>query len=286
MHINWYPGHMKKTRELINDNLKLVDLVIELLDARIPISSKNPEINKLIGSKNRVVLLNKSDLSDQAILKEWIDYYNEHKIDAIPFNSITGEGMNRLLSSIKTLTKDKVEALHKKGRRARPTRLMVVGIPNVGKSSLINKLVGKKSAKTGNKPGITRGKQWVRIRRDLELFDTPGILWPKIEDQRVGLNLAFTGSIKDEILDIDELGLKLIEKLSENYPNLIKKRYNLESLKDTPLEIMENIALNRGCIRSKGQIDYTKTANIVMDEFRKGIIGKISLEKPSEAIDE
>ncbi len=285
MNINWYPGHMKKTKELIKNNLKLVDIVIELLDARIPISSKNPEIDKIIANKKRIVLLNKSDLSDNKLLKEWINYYKNIGIRAIPFNSLTGEGMNKLLDAIKNETKNKIDALKNKGRAARPVRVMIVGIPNVGKSSLINKLVGKKSAKTGNRPGVTRGKQWIRIRKDLELFDTPGILWPKIEDPQTGLKLAFTGSIRDEILDIDELGLKLIEVLSLKYPELLKDRYKLDEIKETPLETMEAIGHKRGCIRSGGYIDYTKVANIILDEFRKGIIGKITLETPIDNMD-
>ena len=193
---------MKKTKELIQSNLKLVDVVVELLDARIPISSKNPDIGNLIGNKPKIIAMNKSDLSDPKLLKEWISYFDQQGTKSIPINSITGEGINNLIESIKFAAKDKIEAMKNKGRKIRPVRVMIVGIPNVGKSSLINKLSGKKSAKTGNKPGVTRGKQWIRLRKDLELFDTPGILWPKIDDVRVGLNLAYTGAIKDEILDI------------------------------------------------------------------------------------
>ncbi|MDK2919290.1 MAG: ribosome biosis GTPase [Candidatus Petromonas sp.] len=282
MHINWYPGHMKKTKELIKNNLKLIDVVVELVDARIPISSKNPDIDNIIQNKPKIVVLNKYDLSDPKFLKGWVDFYKNRDIDAIPFNSLTGEGLNKLLDSIKASVKEKVKALQNKGRRNRPVRVMIVGIPNVGKSSLINKLVGKKSAKTGNKPGVTRGKQWVRIRRDLELFDTPGILWPKINDMQVGLNLAFTGAIKDEILDTDELGMKLIDTLSKKYPQYLKKRYKLDNLSDNPLVNMENIGKKRGCIRSGAEIDYTKVANIVLDEFRKGKIGRVTLETPDE----
>lgn len=282
MIINWYPGHMKKTKELIKSNLKLVDVVIELLDARIPISSKNPDIDNLIGNKPKVIILNKSDLSDSKKLNNWISFYGNKGIKAIPVNSITGEGMNNLIDAVKNSVKDKIDAMKNKGRKVRAIRVMIVGIPNVGKSSLINKLAGKKTAKTGNKPGVTRGKQWIRLRKDLELFDTPGILWPKIEDQEVGLNLAFTGAIKDEILDIDELCVKFLEKLSVNYPNSLKDRYKLEELDENPVINMENIGKKRGCIRSGGVIDYTKVSKIILDEFRKGTLGKITLESPED----
>ncbi len=282
MHINWYPGHMKKTRELIQNNLKLVDVVIELLDARIPISSKNPNIDELLGNKPRVIVLNKSDLSDPYLLKEWIKYYEKLNIHAIPYNSLSGGSSKELMDSIKSAASEKIKVLEKKGRENRPLRLMIVGIPNVGKSSFINNLAGKKSAKTGNKPGVTRGKQWIRLRKDLELFDTPGILWPKIEDLNVGLKLAFTGAIKDEILDGDEITLKLIESLIRRYPSYVKDRYKLSEVNDNPLTVMEDIAVKRGCIRSGGELDYTKVSNIVLDEFRKGKIGKITLEGPND----
>ncbi len=282
MIINWYPGHMKKTKELIQNSLKLVDVVIELLDARIPISSKNPDIDKLIGNKPKVIILNKSDLSDSKVLQSWIYHYANQAIKAIPVNSITGEGMGNLIDAIKDSVKDKIEAMRNKGRKIRPIRVMIVGVPNVGKSSLINKLAGKKTAKTGNKPGVTRGKQWIRIRKDLELFDTPGILWPKIEDEEVGLNLAFTGAVKDEILDMEELCLKLLQKLSSSYGDYLINRYKLDELSDDQVINMESIGKKRGCIRSRGQIDYTKVSKIVLDEFRKGIIGRITLETPDD----
>lgn len=282
MNINWYPGHMKKTRELIGQNLKLVDVVVELLDARIPISSRNPDIDNIIGNKPKIIALNKSDLSDPILLKEWIAHYGDQGIKAIPINSISGEGMSNLIDTIKNTVKDKIEAMKNKGRKIRPIRVMIVGVPNVGKSSLINKLAGKKSAKTGNKPGVTRGKQWIRIRKDLELFDTPGILWPKIEDINIGLNLAFTGAIKDEILDTDELCVKLLEKLLARYQNNLKNRYKLDELSEDPVIIMENIGGKRGCIRSGGVIDYSKVSQIVLDEFRKGTIGRITLEAPDD----
>lgn len=282
MIINWYPGHMKKTKELIKTNLKLVDVVIELLDARIPISSKNPDIDNLIGNKPKVIILNKSDLSDPKKLNSWIAYYEEKGIKAIPVNSISGDGMNNLIDAVKSSVKDKIDAMKNKGRKVRAIRVMIVGIPNVGKSSLINKLAGKKTAKTGNKPGVTRGKQWIRLRKDLELFDTPGILWPKIEDQQVGLNLAFTGAIKDEILDIDELCVKFLEKVSTVYSDNLKNRYKLDEIDEDPVINMEKIGKKRGCIRSGGVIDYSKVSKIILDEFRKGTLGKLTLETPED----
>lgn len=282
MHINWFPGHMKKTKDLIKENLKLVDVVVELLDARIPISSKNPEIDGLIGNKTKVVVLNKFDLSDQRVLDQWIEYYHSKGISAIPVNSLTGEGINRLIHELKLSFQDKLDKMLSKGMKPRAVRVMIVGIPNVGKSSLINKLAGKKSAKTGNKPGVTKGKQWIKIKKDLELFDTPGILWPKIDDIETGIKLAFTGAIKDEILDIDEIAFKLVEFLNENYKDDLVDRYKLKNEPETGLEIMEEIARNRGCIISGNMVDYTKVSRLILDEFRKGIIGRITLERPIE----
>ncbi|KXZ40057.1 ribosome biogenesis GTPase A [Alkalithermobacter thermoalcaliphilus JW-YL-7 = DSM 7308] len=281
MHINWFPGHMKKTRDLLKENLKLVDVVVELLDSRIPYSSKNPEIDKIIQSKPRVVVLNKADLADANKLKLWVKYYKDLNTKAICVNTLTGEGINELIEECKNVTKEKMEALIKKGRKERPIRMMIVGIPNVGKSSIINRLTGRKSAQTGDRPGITKGKQWVRLKGNLELLDTPGILWPKFEDERVALNLAFTRAIKDEILDIETLALKLIEKLSDIAPDKLVERYKIE-LGQTPLETMENIGRKRGCIISKNELDYTRIANIVLNEFREGKIGNITLEVPSD----
>lgn len=285
MHINWYPGHMKKTRELIQQNLKMIDVVVEVLDARIPISSKNPSLDDLINTKPKIVALNKYDLADEAILNKWIAYYRGQGVSAIPINSMTGDGINRLLHEIKLLTKEKREKYISQGRNLAAVRAMIVGIPNVGKSSLINKLVGKKSAKTGNRPGVTKGKQWIRIKKDLELFDTPGILWPKIDDDAVGLNLAFTGAIKDEILQIEDIGLLLIEKLMVLYPDRLEERYSVEIKENNELdrlELMEEIGRRRGCLLARNQIDYTKVARLVIDEFRKGTLGRMSLESPND----
>ena len=282
LHINWYPGHMKKTKEMVQNNLKLVDVVIELLDARIPLSSKNPEIDKLAQNKPRVVVLNKSDLSDRAKLNKWISYYQSKGIKAIPVDTLKGSGVNKIVEECKNVTKEKMDALKEKGRKERAIRVMIVGVPNVGKSSLINKLTGRKSTQTGDRPGVTKGKQWVRLKGNLELLDTPGILWPKFEDQKIALNLAFTRAIKDEILDIDTLGLKFIEKMSEIEPEKLKARYKLDSLGEEPLETMEMIGRKRGFILGRNELDYTRIAKTVLNEFREGKLGQITLEVPED----
>ena len=282
LHINWYPGHMKKTKEMVQNNLKLVDVVIELLDARIPLSSKNPEIDKLAHNKPRVVVLNKSDLSDRAKLNKWISYYQSKGIKAIPVDTLKGSGVNKIVEECKNVTKEKMDALKEKGRKERAIRVMIVGVPNVGKSSLINKLTGRKSTQTGDRPGVTKGKQWVRLKGNFELLDTPGILWPKFEDQKIALNLAFTRAIKDEILDIDTLGLKFIEKMSEIEPEKLKARYKLDSLGEEPLETMEMIGRKRGFILGRNELDYTRIAKTVLNEFREGKLGQITLEVPED----
>ena len=282
LHINWYPGHMKKTKEMVQNNLKLVDVVIELLDARIPLSSKNPEIDKLAQNKPRVVVLNKSDLSDKAKLNKWISYYQSKGIKAIPVDTLKGSGVNKIVEECKNVTKEKMDALKEKGRKERAIRVMIVGVPNVGKSSLINKLTGRKSTQTGDRPGVTKGKQWVRLKGNLELLDTPGILWPKFEDQKIALNLAFTRAIKDEILDIDTLGLKFIEKMSDIEPEKLKARYKLDSLGEEPLETMEMIGRKRGFILGRNELDYTRIAKTVLNEFREGKLGQITLEVPED----
>ncbi len=282
--INWYPGHMKKTKDLIAQHLKLVDVCVELLDARIPYSSRNPQFDQLVQNKPRVVVLNKADLADQKVLNEWIAYYKDQGIEAIPMDSMKGAGVPKLLTAVQNAAKEKLDRWTSKGMAPRAIRLMIIGIPNVGKSSLINKLVGKKSAKTGNKPGVTKGKQWVRIRKDIELFDTPGILWPKIEQDEVGMHLAFTGAIKDEIMHLDDLAFHLIKELVEAYPVMMKDRYELEDHYEETIEIMDHIARTRGCIKKGNQLDYEKVARLVLDEYRKGVIGRICLERPSDAL--
>ncbi len=277
-HINWYPGHMKKTRELIQQNLKLVGAVVEVVDARIPISSRNPVINELISGKPAIIVLNKRDLADPKAVNGWITHYKEQGIHGTALNANTGDGVPDLLGLL-----SEIQAERNRDRlRQKPLRLMIVGVPNVGKSSLVNRLTGKKSAKTGDRPGITRGKQWLSMENGMQLLDTPGILWPKFEDPKAGLYLAFCGSIKDEIMDIASLALELIDVLSQRYPDLLTARYKIEKLEGTPLATMEAIAEKRGFVLSGKRIDYERTGRTIMDEFRKGTLGKITLEHWSQ----
>jgi ribosome biogenesis GTPase A len=281
MNINWYPGHMKKTRESIQKNLKMIDIVFELLDARIPYSSQNPVIDSVVGSKPRIVLLNKSDLSDANGNRLWQEYYKNMGISSILLNSLSGKGVDDLVSEARRVMDEKRINNVKKGIINQPIRAMILGIPNVGKSTLINSLAGRKSAKTGNRPGITKTNQWIKTKGGIELLDTPGILWPKFEEEQVGINLAFTGAIKDEILDTETLALKLVEKLMTVKPQALFDRYNIEMDNDyEPLETMEAIAAKRGCLLKGGSYDYEKVSRIILDEFRRGMMGKITLEYP------
>lgn len=273
--INWYPGHMKKTREMIQSNLKLVDIIIEILDARIPNSSKNPIINEITANKKRIILLNKADLADKRETYEWIRLFEKEGYKAIEIDALTGRGIDKLYKILNEFQAERDE----KKRNSRPLRIMILGVPNVGKSSLINRLSGRKSTKTGNKPGITKGKQWITLENGMQLLDTPGILWSKFEEPEVGLNLAFAGSIKDEILEIQDIGLELIGFLADNYPEEFMNRYKLSGLSDDKLANMEALALKRGFILPGKRIDYERTARTVIDEFRAGKIGKITLEK-------
>ncbi len=286
MVIQWFPGHMAKTRRLISEHLKLVDVVIELLDARIPISSRNPEIDALVGTKPRVIALNKSDLSDPAANKAWEAYFAAKNISVIYTNALTGTGLNELKGKLKQLTRKKLESAQARGRLQRPIKTMVVGIPNVGKSAFINKIAGKASAQTGNRPGVTRTQQWVRINPEIQLLDTPGILWPKFEDQETGLNLAFTGAIKDEIMDTTELAAKLLEKLAVLYPERVQERFKISGLEEkTGIQLLEEAGKKRGCLVSGGAVALYRAAAIVLDEFRGGKIGKITLELPPKEED-
>lgn len=280
MNINWYPGHMKKTRELMQNNLRLVDVVVELLDARIPFSSKNPDIDNIIGEKPKVVVLNKYDMCEKNDVKKWIKYYEEKNTKAIPVNSVTGDGVGKIVTECKNITQKMMDKFLEKGRKERAIRMMIVGVPNVGKSSLINKLSGRKSAQTGDRPGVTKGKQWVKIKGNMELLDTPGILWPKFDDQKVALNLAFTKAIKDEILDVETLCLRFIERMIKINPQSLLNRYNLEDLGENPLNVMEAIGRKRGFLLGRNELDYTRIATTVLNEFREGKLGKITLEFP------
>lgn len=274
--INWYPGHMKKTRELIRDNLKAVDLVVEIIDSRIPVSSRNPIIDELISGKRRIVVLGKADLADEEETKKWKAKLTSEDVAAVlALNLQSGENIKQLLRALET----EQAARNAEKSIPRPLRLMIVGVPNVGKSSLINRLTGKRSALTGDRPGVTKGKQWLTLENGMQLLDTPGILWPKFEDPEVGLNLAFCGSIKDDILGIQDLGFELIRVLGEYYPDLLMERYKLDEISDQAIENMDNIAIKRGFILSGKRIDYERTGRTVVDEFRGGKIGRITLEK-------
>ena len=274
--INWYPGHMKKTRELIRDNLKMVDAVVEVTDARIPMSSRNPLIDEILGNKPRIIALNKSDLADEAASKSWSSHFSELGFQTVIMNAERGSGIKELLRLLESMEKAKNAGSAVK----RPFRLMIVGVPNVGKSSLINRMTGRKSAKTGDKPGVTKGKQWIRLTNGMQLLDTPGILWPKFEDPKAGMNLAFCGSIKDEIMDLPTLGMELIGYLGEHYPQMLMDRYKLDQIEETPLGTMEAMAMKRGCILPGKRIDYERIGRLVLDEFRAGKIGRITLELP------
>ncbi|KXG43678.1 ribosome biogenesis GTPase YlqF [Tepidibacillus decaturensis] len=280
MIIQWFPGHMAKARRQITEKLSLIDIVIELLDARIPLSSRNPMIDEIVNQKPRLVLLNKSDLADQSIVKEWIQYFHDQGLTAIPINSISGKGLQNIIKEAEALMVEKREALMKKGVKPRALRAMILGIPNVGKSSLINRLAGKSIAVTGDRPGVTKGQQWIKVGQSLELLDTPGILWPKFEDQEVGYRLAATGAIKDQILHFDDIAIFIVKFFKEHYPERLKERYKLTEIATHPVEIIEQIGRKRGCLVSGGQIDFDKASEIIVRELRSGKLGPFCLEKP------
>lgn len=277
--INWFPGHMVKTRREITENLKLCDAVIEIRDARIVSSSANPEVDKILGEKPRVILLNKADLAEAAVTRRWMETLKDDHTVLLETNSLTGAGLNRIKPALEGLLSDKLQRMADKGLKNYFMRVMVVGIPNVGKSQFINRMAGGATAKVGDRPGVTRNKQWIKTKQDIELLDTPGILWPKFEDDQVALNLAFTGAIKDEILDIETLALRLIEHLTLHYSDRLEERYGVE-ISDNGLETMEAIAMRRGHILKGREPDWTRTAVMLLDEFRGGRLGRISLDWP------
>ena len=283
MNIQWYPGHMTKTRRMMEENIKLTDIVIELLDARIPYSSKNPDIDKLARDKKRIVILNKADLADEKKTAVWSGYVEEKGFKVIRVNSITGSGIKDISTAASELMAEKLERLRLRGRIFTPTRAMIAGIPNVGKSTLINKLVGRNMAKTGDKPGITRSKQWVKIRRYLELMDTPGILWPKFEDKTVGMRLAFTGAVNDDIINLEELSANLIECLDSLYPGAVAQRYGIEYGSDEGgFAVLEKIGAARGFKVKGGNVDTKRAASTLLDEFRAAKLGRMTLELPED----
>ena len=283
MNIQWYPGHMTKTVRMMSENISLVDVVVELIDARIPYSSKNPDIDNLAKNKKRIIVMNKTDLADPAKTEVWKKWFEAKGFTVILADAVKGTGVNKVADTARTLMKDKIEREKARGRLFVPVRAMIVGIPNVGKSTFINKTVGKTTAKTGDKPGVTKGKQWIRIKKDFELLDTPGILWPKFEDEEVGLKLAMIGSINDNILDTETLCTEYINLMMVVNPNFIKNRCNVEfDTIDEPHDVLEKIAVSRGFIKKGGEPDCERTAKIVLDEFRGGKIGKITLEMPED----
>ncbi|MCR4685536.1 MAG: ribosome biogenesis GTPase YlqF [Lachnospiraceae bacterium] len=279
MQYQWYPGHMMKAKRMMQENIKLVDLIIELLDARVPLSSRNPDIDELGRNKARLILLNKSDLADENANEAWVTYFKDMDYTVVKVNSRDGGGIKQIQGAIAKACQEKIERDRKRGILNRPVRAMVVGIPNVGKSTFINTLAGKACAKTGNKPGVTKGKQWIRLNKNVELLDTPGILWPKFEDEKVGMHLAMIGSMNDEILDTQELACALIERIRALQPELIAKRYTIDE-NGTGYEVLMKIAKARGCLRKGEELDIDKASQILLDDYRSGRIGKITLEIP------
>jgi ribosome biogenesis GTPase A len=290
--INWYPGHMAKTKRQILEDLKLIDVIVEVLDARIPIASQNPDIKEFSKNKKRVVVLNKIDLADENETVKWIKHFKNQDIPAIGVDCNSGKGVNEVIRTIKEVAKENQEKFADKGRVGKSIRIMILGIPNVGKSTFINKITNRKAAQVGNKPGVTRQKQWVRVDNDIELMDTPGILWPKFESQTVGMNLAFTGTIKDDVLEKTEIAFELLKFLLNNYIDNVTERFKLDKIEiesilnnkdvdenDNYVEILDTIAKKRGAIISGGRIDYEKISGIILDEFRSGKIGRITIEK-------
>lgn len=288
--INWYPGHMAKTKRQIIEDLKLIDVIVEILDARIPLSSQNPDVKGYTKNKKRVIVLNKSDLADENETKKWVRYFENQGIPAVITDSNSGKGINDVIKAVQNASKEEQEKFASKGRVGKSIRIMILGIPNVGKSSFINRITKKNIAQVGNRPGVTRQKQWIRLQEGIELMDTPGVLWPKFESEEVGLNLAFTGTIKDDILEKTEIAFHLLKYLINNYENNIVERFKLDEVvikeilqkdieeNDKILEIMNIIAKKRGSILSGGRIDYEKISGIILDEFRSGKIGKITIE--------
>lgn len=280
---NWYPGHMTKAKRMMQEDIKFNDIVIELIDARIPMSSRNPDIDDLAKNKYRLILLNKSDLADDRVTVKWVEFFEKQGIKVIKLDSRQRSGMKSVNNAILEVCKEKIERDRKRGIINRPVRAMIVGIPNVGKSTFINSFAGKACAKTGNKPGVTKGKQWIRLNKTVELLDTPGILWPKFDNEKIANDLAFIGSINDQILNLTELSLKFIESVKNDYAGIFTSRYDIEE-KDDGVIMLGDIAIARGCLKKGGEPDYDKAAALIFDDFRSGKLGKISIEKPEDYI--
>ncbi|MCH1623802.1 ribosome biogenesis GTPase YlqF [Fredinandcohnia quinoae] len=280
MTIQWFPGHMAKARRQVTEKLKLIDIVFELVDARIPLSSRNPMIDEIIKNKPRLVLLNKADMADPKRTKEWISYFAENDIPALAIDSHAGVGMKQIVAEANLILKDKFDKMTARGIRPRAIRALIVGIPNVGKSTLINRLAKKKIAQTGDRPGVTKAQQWIKVGKELELLDTPGILWPKFEDQSVGLKLATTGAIKDTILNLQDIAVYALSFLKENYPLSLKERYQLEEIPSEIVPLFDEIGKRRGCMMPGGMTDYDKVAELVIRDIRSENLGKITFERP------
>lgn len=278
MNYQWYPGHMTRAKRAMQEDIRLIDLIIELVDARMPLSSRNPDIDGMGKNKARLVLLNKADLADPAVNREWCAYFEEQGVLALEINAKTGMGLKAIQGKVQEACKEKLERDRRRGILNRPVRAMVAGIPNVGKSTFINSFAGKACTKTGNKPGVTKGKQWIRLNKGLELLDTPGILWPKFEDQAVGMKMAFIGSMNDEILVKEELALDLICFLQKAYPGLLAQRYSVAE--GDAAGVLSQIGENRKCYKKGGEVDLAKASSLVLDDFRNGRLGRISLERP------
>lgn len=276
--LQWYPGHMRKAERLVKENLKLVDVVLELLDSRIPLSSANPVLREIVGEKPRLIVLNKADLADEAATRTWVKYFAAQGLAAVPVDAVKGRGVKELVQAIAKCAKPKTDKLVQHGAKARAARCMILGIPNVGKSSLINRLSGGTKTKVENRPGVTRAKQWIRLGAQLELLDMPGILWPKFEDQQAALHLAFTGAINDNVYDVASVVLLLLNTLREEYPADLVARYRLEGDLPSGTELLEEIGRRRGCLRAGGKIDYEKAEQIVLTDFRSGRLGRVTLD--------
>jgi len=280
MTIQWFPGHMAKARREVTEKLKLIDIVYELVDARIPLSSRNPMIDEIISNKPRIVLLNKADMADEKITKSWLEYFQNQNIEAIAIDAQKGTGLKKITDLSKQLLQEKFNKMKQKGIKPRAIRALIVGIPNVGKSTLINRLAKRNIAKTGDRPGITKAQSWIKVGKELELLDTPGILWPKFEDQEIGLKLATTGAIKDEILNLQDVAVFALQYLIEHYPDRLKERYQFDSFSENIVDIFDHIGKKRGCLMSGGFIDYDKTAELIIRELRTLKLGRITFEKP------
>ena len=278
MNLQWYPGHMTKAKRQMQEDLKLIDLIIELVDARVPLSSRNPDIDQLAANKSRLILLNKTDMADERVTAQWEEYFKEKGFYVARTNARSGKGVKGTQAIVMDACKEKLERDRKRGIKNRPIRAMIAGIPNVGKSTFINSLVGKACTKTGNKPGVTKGKQWIKLNKNIELLDTPGILWPKFEDQAIGLKLALIGSINDNILDVSDMAYEFVKILNNSYENAIPNRFGVEK-NDDPLKMLEGIAEVRGCKLKGNVLDLEKASSILLEEFRSGKLGKITLDR-------